>query len=545
MTRRDHLVGASLAGVWLLVLLGTMDIGFGRDEGYYFRAAELYSRWFSALVDPDQEALSRKAVEEHWAYNPEHPVVYKSLFGLSWRLFGDTERAAEAGAPAYKVAPMYRGRQRPEPILGLLRESTAMRLPTLVTSALLLWLLYVFGTQAWDRRVGIAAALLFATMPRAFYHSHLAAFDLPVTFWNLLVVWLFWRAVQAPRANRWGPAILCGVAWGVALGVKLNAFFTPVVLIAWWIVRQGPKHAWRVPKALWAMTGLGPLLLVALWPRLWWAPIERLGWYVGRHWNHEPYWAYYFGDLLEFPPFPVLFPFVMSLVTIPVTTLLLAGAGAATSIPDGPSRGRHGASSLVALAALIPFLIIAAPGVPVFGGTKHWLPAMPFVALIAAVGLARVADAIPRAPAWAIIAAFVVPPAAATAHAHPDSVAYYNEALGGFAGAGRWGMQREFWGSTSGAVLDWVNERPGEGPKVHWHDTNHDSFTMYKRDGRLRHDARYWRSKDVSGSDWLLFHWHKEFLDDLADARRQYRTGVPQHVYARDGLPLLTIWGRR
>ena len=530
-----------------------MDIGFGRDEGYYFKAGELYSRWFSALVDPDEEALSLAAVERHWKYNPEHPAIYKTLFGLSWRLLGDTDRAVEAGASPAQAARWYPNQRRPSPLLGLTRESTAFRLPTVVTAGLLLWLLFVFGTQAWDWRVGLAAALLFAAMPRAFYHSHLAAFDLPVTFWNLLVTWLFWRSVQGEAANRWRPAVLCGVAWGVALGVKLNAIFTPVVLLLWWLLRRGPRGAWPAPKALWAMAGLGPLLMVVLWPHLWAAPIDRLAWYLGRHWNHEYYWAFYFRQLLDRPPFPILFPFVMTAVTVPATTLLLSAVG--MTVRGGGIRGRHGATSLIAVAMLVPMAVIAAPGVPVFGGTKHWLPAMPFLALFAGVGLVRLADAVPKLPAWAVMAAFVLPAAYATAHAHPDTVAYYNELLGGFQGAGERGMQREFWGSTAGHVLDRVNELPGDTPKVHWHDTNHQSFVLYKRDGRLRPDAKYWRGKTGEGSDWYLFHWHKEFLDDRADVRdklgprepgvTRFQEAVPHVVYARDGLPLLTIWGRR
>ena len=534
------LLGPGLALAWVMVLLSTMDIGFGRDEGYYFRAGELYSRWFAALVDPDEEALSVDAVERHFKYNPEHPAIYKSLFGLSWRLLGDTDRGVERGALEREAASWYAGRRRPAPLMAVVRESTAFRLPTVVTAGLLLWLLYVFGAQAWDRRVGVAAALLFAAMPRAFYHSHLAAFDLPVTFWNLLVVWLFWRSVQDDSEGRWRPALLCGVAWGVALGVKLNAFFTPIPLLVWWLIRKGPRRIWPLPKALWAMAGVGPILLFALWPRLWAAPIERLSWYLGRHWEHEYYWAYYFGQLLDGPPFPWLFPLVMTAVTLPATTLLLTVVGGAAG-----ARAKHGATSLIALSAAVPILLIAFPSVPVFGGTKHWLPAMPFLALFAGVGVARLCDALPRLPAWAVIAAFVVPPAYATAHAHPDSVAYYNELFGGFAGAGEQGMQREFWGSTAGNVLPWVNDLPEQAPKVHWHDTNHTSFRMYQRDGRLRADAKFWRGKNAEGADWYLFHWHKEFLDDLADVQVKLDGAVPHAVYARDGLPLLTIWGRR
>jgi len=542
-----------------------MDIGFGRDEGYYFRAGELYARWFDehGAAWGDGEPLrpfSQAVVDEHWAYNPEHPIVYKTLFGLSWRLLGRMEPPAE-GVSARVADGWYLERQRPAPILGWLDESTAFRLPTAVTAALLLWLLYLFGAEGWDRRTGLAAAALFATMPRAFYHSHLAAFDLPITFWTLLTVYTFWRSLR----GGWGAAFLCGLVWGVSLGVKLNAFFTPFFLGGWWLVahwrdfgvQRGGRLGIRVrlpriPRAFFAMALLGPLLFVGLWPRHWFDTVARISWYVQRHWNHEYYWAYYFGRLLTKPPFPVAFPFAMSAVTIPATTLALFVAGLVRALWPGPYRGRDGVAGLCLVAMLVPFVLIAMPGTPVFGGTKHWLPGVPFLALFAGVAFTRLCDAVQGLvdPARtrlrglataALVALFVAPSALAVARSHPDEVAYYNELIGGMAGMGEHGMQREFWGSTAGSVLPWVNEHLPKNASVHWHDTNHDAFRLYKRDGRARPDLRYtWRAER---SQYALYHWHKEFLEVAYDIEQAYHGGVPHHVYARDGVPLLVVYG--
>ena len=543
-----------------------MDIGFARDEGYYFRAGELYVRWFDELPDAwrDGEPLrpfTREVIDRHWSYNPEHPVVYKTLFGLSWRLFGRMSPPGD-GVTGRVADRWYLDGRRPEPMLGCLDESTAFRLPTAVTAALLLWLLYVFGAEAWDRRAGLAAALLFAAMPRAFYHAHLAAFDLPIAFWTTLTAWLFWRSLS----RGWGAALLCALAWGVSLGVKLNAFFIPFYLTGWWALanwrdlgasrggRLGLRlRLPRIPRALLAMALVGPLLFHALWPYHWYDTVARVAWYLSRHWSHEYYWAYYFGRLLTKPPFPVAFPFAMSAVTIPATTLALFLAGLVAAVRSGPGRGRSGAAGLVLVCMLVPFVIIALPGTPVFGGTKHWLPGIPFLALFAGVGFSRLCDAVAeriapararlRALAPAVLAAlFLAPPALAVAHAHPDEVAYYNELLGGLAGMGEHGMQREFWGSTAGSALPWLDEHLPKDARVNWHDTNHDSFRLYKRDGRARADLRYaWQPK---GSDYFLFHWHKEFLELAWETEEEYGGGVPRHVYARDGVPLLVVYGR-
>ena len=46
-----------------------------------------------------------------------------------------------------------------------------------------------------------------------------------------------------------------------------------------------------------------------------------------------------------------------------------------------PEDGR---TAFIALNLLVPVVLIAAPSVPIFGGTKHWMGALPFGCLLAA-----------------------------------------------------------------------------------------------------------------------------------------------------------------
>jgi uncharacterized membrane protein len=91
---------------------------------------------------------------------------------------------------------------------------------------------------------------------------------------------------------------------------------------------------------------------------------------------------------------------------------------------------------LLLLACFVPFAIIAHPKTPVFGGTKHWMQAMPFVAIFAAVGLnlavAQLAQRFPRlgrrpTAFWAAIAALVLAPSIlASVRVHPFGTSYHN-----------------------------------------------------------------------------------------------------------------------
>ena len=76
----DRVVACAIAVVVVVVLAATAsDVGFTRDEGYYFKAGELYAQWWRLLATQPLQALSATAINEHLAYNPEHPFVMKGI----------------------------------------------------------------------------------------------------------------------------------------------------------------------------------------------------------------------------------------------------------------------------------------------------------------------------------------------------------------------------------------------------------------------------------------------------------------------------------
>ena len=152
---RDHAIGAALAAVYVAALLSTSsDLGMGRDEGFYVEAAESYAQWFRLVYDGDPTAFEDATVDRYWANNHEHPSLPKSLFALSF---------------------MAQHRFHP-----FATDSAAFRFPGMVLSALCLWVLYLFGARAYDRRAGLFAAGAYALIPTVFYHSHLDCFDGPI-----------------------------------------------------------------------------------------------------------------------------------------------------------------------------------------------------------------------------------------------------------------------------------------------------------------------------------------------------------------------------
>lgn len=544
---RDHLLGLGLAVAYMAVLLPTSrDLAMSRDESFYVVAAERYGAWFEQLFDAPEAAVEQSAIDPAWSYNHEHPALIKSSFALSW---------------------LAQKRWHPFP-----RDSMAFRFPGMLTAALLLWLVYVFGARTFGRGPGLVAAAALALMPRFFYHAHLDAFDVPIVLMVTLVTYCYWRSLERP----WW-AVATGLAFGLALATKHNSWIVPgVLLIHWSWVVWGERRARRlgaaprvslVPWWLVAMVALGPPIFVGTWPWLWHDTVGRIRWYAEFHLHHEYYNMAYFGVNYFRPPFPVSFPFVMTLYTVPLTTLVLAAIGlglrlramlpadlAARWWPRGSAVSDPRFTEVLWLGSLLaPVLVIALPSTPIFGGTKHWMPAYPFLTLFAGVGFARIAEvalmaarrfmpgrrvAVAAVPLTGLLV--LAPSAVETAHSHPFGLSSYVFAAGGVPGAADDGMNRQFWGFTTGSLAAWLRSHLPNGGTVWPCDTTQPAWRMMQRDGMLPPNIR--AVGNMAAADYVLVHHENHFAEVDFQAWMLEGTVRPVHVLTYDGVPIISVY---
>jgi 4-amino-4-deoxy-L-arabinose transferase-like glycosyltransferase len=526
--------GLLVGAVYVAILLATSaGVGITRDEGYYFHAARDYIGWFEQAASGEGSTFSKPVIDRFWSYNPEHPVLMKTAFALSERLFHDT--------------------------LRLLGEVDAYRLPGMLMGGLCLALMVVLGAHLWSLPVGLLGALLLGVQPRFFYHAHLACFDTAIT-----ALWLATVTAYVLRKQRFGHLRL-GLVFGLAIATKHNALFLPIVFMLHWMwveraalfVGLWPRpgrgasgfHLPPIPWWVFAMGLIGPLVFLAHWPYLWPDPIARWASYWGFHLHHEHYPVRYFGTGLWEPPFPLAFPWVMWGVTIPVATLICALAGVATALRQvgrelwWGEAVRPDASSLLLLNLAIPVLLIGMPEVPIFGGTKHWMNALPFLTLFAAqfawVAACRCSGR--GAVRLGLAAALVLPGAISCLRHHPHGIGSYNSLVGGVRGAASAGFERQFWGGGSAALLALVNERAEPRAKVFFDRTNREAFDTYQATGMLRGDLRF--SPRPSGADWA-FAFHQPDSDWVLVDLRQ-RMDLVAGV-AIEGVPVVSLFsGRR
>lgn len=560
--RLDWAIGIGLFLATVVLVGATSDsVGFTRDEGYYFKAGEAYFGWFrevgQALSTGElSRPLERAVIDKHLSYNREHPVLLKNLFALSWGVLKEG--------------------------LGLFeRNSSAFRFPAWLLAGLSVSLVFALGRSLLSRRAALLAALMWLSMPRAFWHMHLACFDIGVCAAHTWLVLAYLKG-----RSSWRGAVFVGVAFGLAAAVKHNVLLAPAFFVLHWLLVEAKGFSRvttglrvpAVPLAFFAMALIGPVVFLLHWPYLWPDPLPRIGSYLGFHLNHEHYPILWFHELLTKPPFPISFPFVMSAVTVPVPVLFafVLGAGLAvvvsarfvwlrlcgcaaepelTRVPLGdPAREPSASPALLLLLNIaFPFALIALPSSPIFGGTKHWMNALPFLCVLGAwaveEGFARLKAALSderlRARltgpvAFAALALLVVLPGfLLTARIHPYGLSSYNALIGYARGAANTGFQRTFWGYESREVLPLINERTPARGRIHFGDTNYDDWRFYRRDKLLRDDIAF--SNRVSGAQVASVQPQGEFKDQWMDVLNEWNVDGPDAVVHIEGVPLLTV----
>lgn len=548
---KDDLLAASLALVAMMLLLSTVgNLGYARDEGFYFAAADTYGRWFDLLFTHPKQAFEQKTIDSIWRTNSEHPGLIKSLFALSNLIL-----------------------QKKLHLFGM--DGTSYRFPAIALSGVAVALVYRFAAEVRGRLAGFVAALALFFMPRYFYHAHLACFDVPVITMFLLTVYAYWKSMD--RGGKVWP-VVTGLCFGLALDTKHNAWFLPILFFAHSTVlvlrakltgRDRKPLIERALTTLSCMAFFGPLVMYALWPWIWHDTLPRLRAYANFHLHHEYYNMEFFGQNYWKPPMPRMYAPVMTLATVPLVTIALAfvGFGQRAWAEIRALRGRATARGddagvywLWPFAVGISYGAWVFPTTPIFGGTKHWMTAYPFFALFAGLGFSYILTLLrlearrlqaksllkwarsPLAAATFVLIALAAP-IAETWHSHPWGLSSYTPLVGGAKGGATLGLNRTFWGYATGAVVDYLNREVPRNGAVYLHDTAWQAWDMLLKDGRLRKDIR--AAGSVHEAQFALYHHEQHMLGQEYQAWVAYGTVMPDHIAGLDGVPVIWVYRKK
>jgi 4-amino-4-deoxy-L-arabinose transferase-like glycosyltransferase len=528
-------IAAAIAVATLILLLATESrIGLTWDEPDYMVAAESHLAWFRVLFRDPGAALSSHTIDRYWTANHEHPPVSKIWSGAVWALSR-----------------------------GLLPDLSAHRLGNMLLDSAAAGLLFLLVADAYGTWPGVAASTLLLAMPRVFFHTHLASLDVAAASMIVMTLVLFWKARER---GAWWIDVGLGIVWGLAVGTKINAVFVFPTLLLWALVFD------RRPRTLMRLAIMGAVAVAVFfgsWPWLYHDTVARTNdyyrWITVDHWKIG---QWYLGRFYMPPPWH--FPFVITAVVLPPTILALFFLGSGRALARREERAFGG---FLLLNALVPMIALAIGQSMVYDNDRLFMPAMPFVAALAAVGLHTLAQAIlrwlgdlSRLPAvrTAVVGLLVVlvllPPLVATVQLYPHLLSYYSGLVGGVGGATRIGFETTYWCETYNETLQILNAEAEAGDVVWIDPWSHNVMIYYQLSGRLRDDLRFAGPGEIASlfnpkivtvdkrydeADWVVFQHRQTTFNEKGRAHpiiRWMELRRPELSVWYDGVPLISVY---
>jgi hypothetical protein len=450
-----------------------------------------------------------------------------------------------------------------------LDDLTAHRLGNILLSSALVGLVYWAashgaegdGTTLADRTVaGLAAAVALITMPRFFFHAHLAALNAPAATTIFATACLFWGTRERTDLRT---DCLLGLMWGITLGTKINAVVVPIAAGLWTLLFQ--RHLYLFRRLI--VMGLigAPISLVA-WPWLYHETMPRLLEYV--RWVTVDHWKigqWYLGRFTMPPPWH--FTLVMTFAVVPLTLTLLYLLGTARTAVNKRLRPLGG---LLVLGALTPMALMMVAE-EVYDNERLFMPTFPFLAALAGLGFGWIAQGLRQAttrigkarwlPASVLLAAgaLLAPHLVSAGELYPHLLSYYSEAIGGLPGATRLHLETTYWCETYAAALPYLNATAKPGQSVWIQPWSHDVMHYYQLHGKLRpelliswpqggssafaSEGAWGYRVSLSEADYVVLQFRQSgFDEDTVDWVREH---TPSYTLIRQGVPLMAIYAKQ
>ena len=361
---------------------------------------------------------------------------------------------------------------RPWPDLAYLLRHVLSALAGLLTIPALYRIGRHFGS-AW---IGLLAGAALLLMPRFYGHAFINSKDIPFAClfaWTMALLLDQFLTTSRP----WARAILFGIVWGFLLSVRpagvLLVVAIAIVLLAWrlWVSRLQPAQArWNLPAQLAVALVIAWTVMVALWPFAQQDPLNPIRAIQQAMRFDVAYPVLFEGTRIMSSDLPGRYLPEYLLITTPPFVLLLAAIGLVASV-FRQRRDPRSAESLVLFLAqlwlLLPILLYLIQRPNVYDGLRHFLFLLPAVALWYAIGAAIVIRAI-RPMLWkatAIVAVIIVTlvPIGSLILLHPYQMTYFNNSVGGLAGAyGRY--ETDYWITSYREAIEWINQQAAQQP---------------------------------------------------------------------------------
>jgi hypothetical protein len=415
-------------------------------------------RYFRYFLSFNQNFLDFKA---------DLPVLQQNTLHLFQSPFRGTPSEFPAVADTLSAASMYLFSYK----LGWVNPIEGFHAFTVLLATLFLGVLYGFAAPRMGKFAALMAMLFLGTFPRFWADMHFNVKDVPEAIFFSLVIIAYLPWYERPTIWKAG---LIGVLWGLALGIKANALFVPIILLGGLLPWSLRWQDWRdlishLRLRLLHYVGMAASAMVVYlisWPYLYEHPVANL----------KAYWTYIFdqGGRMGTAAWSID-PLRQVVTTMPELMLAALGVGL-VFVTLRTWRGKQPFARILLVWLVFPILRASAPGAVNFDGIRHFMEFIPAAALIAGYGVSQlVASIFPhRRGVFAARAAAVTLLCASTLLIgqtyYPYLHIYYNQLSGGLYGArnGWLGADAaDYWVSSYRQGMEWLSQNAPQGSSVH------------------------------------------------------------------------------
>ncbi|MCX7918888.1 MAG: glycosyltransferase family 39 protein [bacterium] len=509
--------------------------GLAWDEPYNFQPAIDAYRWLKLLFTHPTQAISDTAITQYWFKIHEHPSFSKLITGIMHGWFA-----------------------------GIFGDLYAFRLAEFILFGLLIVLIYLFTLEHFDRSIALFSSVAFFLMPRIFGQAHFATTDIPLTLLWFATVFCFYKGLASTGNDqqRWKWSVITGLIWGIGLATKINVLFLPIPLFLWAQLYRRKEYGTNA----FCMLFISPIVFFLTWPWLWFDTKHRIMEYLFFYAQHKFTTVYYFGKMYLLVPAPWHYPLVYTLTTIPLTMLILIGIAMFTMIwekmpnakfliPNVSKQNQVDFKMLILFNAMFPILLQSTPATPKYDGIRLFLPAFPYLAILAGIGFKYLQEGIKiiiskqfgadiSLPYISIILSIIllVFPVYHVIDSHPYQLSYYNQLVGGINGALRKGLESTYWCEAVNCdVLRYLNRLVPENGKVRFLSFSDEVVQWYQEQDYLRKDIQCFSSEEP---EYYILHCRQGFFGALE--WYLYNTATPIKSFGyKSTVPLVLVYKNR
>ncbi|MDR2441835.1 MAG: hypothetical protein LBE12_20965 [Planctomycetaceae bacterium] len=272
-----------------------------------------------------------------------------------------------------------------------LPEIVQFRFGSLVFFSFAIGAVFYCLQQEFDLVTAVFGVVSILLIPRLFAHAQIAAYDSA-----LISAWLLsWAFFPCALKSGWG-TLGFGCAVGLTMSSKFSGCGVLLPPILWLVVRllanrfvctENRLRVDNLSKRIFMTTIFALFTFWLFSPRLWLTPITGMYQYFYLNTHRTLNIAVlFFGDMYDLTySLPWYNTLAWTVITVPIGILFLFFAGFITIIRD---KNKHWSGFWLFLNMSSLLFLRALPGTPVHDGVRMFIPAFPFLAMIAGIGAA-------------------------------------------------------------------------------------------------------------------------------------------------------------